>query len=103
MVSADYLENNKKLPYTKEELEKAKQTFDSIYTKHLTAWQTKALANRQSMSPAEYESANLLALEEAREAIVKALNDKYGKPIIEKVFKQFYATETATKGTQKKK
>jgi hypothetical protein len=98
MLNANYLENNKKLPYTKEELEKVKQGFEAIYTKHLTAWQTKALANRQSMSPAEYESANLLALEEVRTLIVKDLYATYGKTIIEKVFKQFYAT-----GTQKKK
>jgi len=45
------------------------------------------------MDPNIYESANLLALEEAREKIVKKIFEKYVQPIIEKTFNQFYSNK----------
>lgn len=91
MINIDFLTENKELPYTKAELAEVKKTIEAIFVKHLTAWKTAALASRQSMSPAEYESANLLALETARQAISDELYTTFAKPILDKVFKQIYA------------
>lgn len=91
MINIDFLTNKKGLPYTKTELAEAKKTIEAIFTKHLTTWKTTALASRQSMSPAEYESATLLALETARQAISNEIYATFAKPLLDKVFKQFYA------------
>ena len=91
--NVDYLEKNKSLPYTKEELKKIQQDFEAIYESELSAWKKLALENRKNMDPNIYESANLLALEEAREKIVKKIFEKYVQPIIEKTFNQFYSNK----------
>ncbi len=91
--NVDYLEKNKSLPYTKEDLEKIQQDFEKIYESELSAWKSIALENRKNMDKNTYESANLLALEEAREKIVQRIFEKYIQPIIEKTFNQFYSTK----------
>ena len=93
MIDIDYLMNSKDLPYTKKERKEIKEKIESIFAKHLTDWKTKALTYRQSMSAAEYKTACLIALEIARNAIVEELYATYGKSTVDKVFKQFYATQ----------
>lgn len=101
-MNIDYLVKNKHLPLNKKQQAQIKQEIEKIYEEELSNWKIKALENRKSMDKNIYESANLLALEEARQNIAKKIYEKYVKPIIEKTFKQFYSTKEDTKGKQTK-
>ncbi|MCX6825477.1 MAG: hypothetical protein NTY80_04645 [candidate division SR1 bacterium] len=86
-----------KLPYSKGQLESTLEGFAEIYKKGLTSRQKTALENRKKLTPEEYESANLLSLEEARLKIVEDLYKKYGQTIVERMFNQFYGLDKKTK------
>lgn len=49
------------------------------------------------MKKEEYESANLLSLEETRLLMVEEIYEKYGQTIVEKVFNQFYGLDKKIK------
>lgn len=86
-------EKSIKLPYSKKQLNETLKGFAEIYKKWLTSWQKKALDNRKNLKPEEYESANLLALEDARLQIVNELYKKYGQTIVDKIFNEFYGID----------
>lgn len=88
-INIDYLKNNN-LPYSKEDLKKLESDFEKYYNDAFTKWQSEALADRQNEKPEDYESADLNALEKQRQWFVKNVYEKYVKPMIDKVFKQYY-------------
>jgi len=102
-MNIDYFEKNK-LPYSRSEIEKLKSEFENFYNIALSKWKTDALNNRKNEDPTMYESADLLALEKSRQEFVKNIYNKYIKPIVEKVFKQYYsnAKDAAGSGAKKK-
>lgn len=101
--NVDFLVKNSSLPYSKDEQAALKKWFEEIYESELSNWKKTALENRKSTDKSLYESANLLALEQARKNIVTRIRNKYIQPIIEKVFNQFYSTKEDAKGKQSKK
>lgn len=101
MINVDYFEN-KKLPYSKDELENLKLWFEWFYNRALSKRKAEALNSRKNDDPKNYESADLLALEKSKQEFVKNIYEKYVKPIIEKVFKQYYSSaKDATNGSKK--
>jgi uncharacterized protein (DUF1501 family) len=95
---------DKSLPYSKDALIKLKSDFESIYNQHFSVWKTKALKLRSDNKVSSYESADLLALEAERVALVNSLYKTYLQPAIDRVFTQYYSTaKDATNLTGKKK
>ncbi|MFZ2151037.1 MAG: hypothetical protein WAZ12_04345 [Candidatus Absconditicoccaceae bacterium] len=101
MINVDYFENTK-LPYSKDELENLKGGFEGFYNRALSKRKAEALNSRKNDDPKNYESADLLALEKSRQEFVKNVYEKYVKPIIEKVFKQYYSNAKDVNNNTKK-
>ena len=102
-MNIDFLIKNNALPYAKDDQVKLKKALETIYETELSNRKKVALENRKSMDKATYESADLLALEQARENIVARLYKAYIQPIIDKMFNQFYSTGNDAKGWTSKK
>lgn len=97
-INIDFLVNNKNIPYNKQDQVLLKATSEKIWEEELIKWKTQAAKNRASMNPAEYESADLLALEATRQKIVDRLWKEVIKPEMDKAIKQYYSTTKLTTG-----
>lgn len=97
-MNVNFLIKNKAIPYAKDDQVKLKSAFETIYETELSNRKKVALENRKSMDKSTYESADLLALEQARENIVARLYKAYIQPIIDKMFNQFYSTANDANG-----
>lgn len=102
-TDVDFLENTKTLPFSKDELKKIKDAFDGLYNKHFSNRKKEAKGNRESSESTTYESADLIALENARIALVDEIMTKYVDPMLDRVFDEYYSTKKDDNVIKKKK
>ncbi len=102
-LNVNYLQKNKNIPYTKAEQEKLLKEFEDIFEKELSIAKSKAKNYRKSVKTEEYESADLIAFEEARQKIAQQLYKKYAIPMIDRAFEEYYGTKNDATNSKKKK
>ena len=88
-----YFENNKGLPFTKEEQAKLEMNLRKIYETAIKNWIKKTEEDRKSMDPAKFESSMLLNLSIAQKEISDAIF-KLAKEAKDKIMKQYHTTTT---------
>ena len=91
-----YFENNKDLPFTKDEQEKTELSLRKIYETAIQKWIKKTEEDRKSMDPTKFESSMLLNLSVAQKEISAAIF-KLAKAAKDKIMDQYHTTTTNAK------
>lgn len=73
-------------------MEKKKHDFDALYNKYFSVRKEEAKTSREASDKDSYESADLIALETQRLALLEEIISKYIDPMIERMFKEYYST-----------